>query len=363
MKKITLYLGLGLVLLTGSVRSQGLQNIIVEKYYVSNAADAAGSIGTLPVGSVTYRIYVDMKAGYKFQAAYGTQDFNKKPLHVLKITTTTTFFNNEDRGDVVPDKITVTNTKKNSVMIDTWVSVGATAVAESGIPKASDTDGSVGNSNGILQNNDASAGLPIKTEDGMAAVTPQGVTTVGIDSALASVFAAVSQAGNSFYTTNGSWASLNGSVGADTTNKVLIAQITTDGVLYFELNIQLGTPGGGTENYVANNATGNEIMFGGLTFTSAGMSTTDIASSGPSFNVYPNPIKDRITLEINSSKQGSANRYVIYDVQGNVIVQKELGTSLERYVENVDLSSLPSGLYVVTLTSGEVTTHKKIIKN
>ena len=70
MKKIIL--GLALIVSTLAARAQnGLESIVVEKYYVSNAADAAGSTGTLPVGSVTYRIWADMLPGYNFQALYG----------------------------------------------------------------------------------------------------------------------------------------------------------------------------------------------------------------------------------------------------------------------------------------------------
>ena len=59
----------------------GLENIIVEKYYVSNAADAAGSSGTLPVGSVTYRIFADMLPGYNFQAIYGVTGHSTPLVH------------------------------------------------------------------------------------------------------------------------------------------------------------------------------------------------------------------------------------------------------------------------------------------
>src|SRR3954469_18554018 len=83
--------------------AQGLENLVVEKYYVSNAADQAAAVGNsanpLPVGSVTYRIYVDMAAGYKFQAAFGNS------THTLTMTTTTQFYNNTDRGDMVPNGI------------------------------------------------------------------------------------------------------------------------------------------------------------------------------------------------------------------------------------------------------------------
>src|SRR5262249_32747176 len=99
----------------------GLENVIVERYYVSNAADSAGSSGLLPVGSVTYRIFIDMLAGYKFQALYGV---NTPGVHELRIATTTSFFNNEDYGGTSPT-YTKTNAAKNTAMLDSWFSVGA----------------------------------------------------------------------------------------------------------------------------------------------------------------------------------------------------------------------------------------------
>ena len=92
MKKFTLGVCLLLLCCVFAQAQNGLESIIVEKYYVSNAADSAGSVGNLPAGSTTYRVYVDMLTGYKFQAAYGV------PGHECRIATTTTFFNNEDRG-------------------------------------------------------------------------------------------------------------------------------------------------------------------------------------------------------------------------------------------------------------------------
>src|ERR1051325_3917740 len=70
-----------------------LENIIVEKYYVAEETDYADiSGGVLPKGSVTYRIYVDLKPGYNLQMVYG----DKK--HELFIRSTTTFFNNVKNG-------------------------------------------------------------------------------------------------------------------------------------------------------------------------------------------------------------------------------------------------------------------------
>ncbi len=263
----------------------GLEGIIVEKYYVSNSADSAGSIGLLPAGSVTYRIYVDMLPGYKFQAAYGVNG------HPLVLNTTTAFFNNEDRGAITPTYSKV-QARGNSVMLDSWLSVGAACSGNFGILKSEDDvalgGATVINSNvpPILQNNDASAGIPLTTQDGIYLGTTQAVTFVGIPAADLDVFDAVSNVGNSFTTSNGSWASLNGSTGpVASTNKVLIAQRTTKGVFHFELNIQIGTPTGGVENYVASNPTGTEITLPSLTGTFGGSNTPPTVSiTSPSNN-------------------------------------------------------------------------------
>ena len=70
MKKILFSLCLVFLVLAAKAQT-GLDGIYVEKYYVSNAADEAGSAGTLPVGSVTWRIYADMAPGYYLLQVYG----------------------------------------------------------------------------------------------------------------------------------------------------------------------------------------------------------------------------------------------------------------------------------------------------
>ena len=76
MKKLLLFTSL-MVSLVGISIAQGLEGVIVEKYYISDANDATvNSVGgVLPVGSVTYRVYLDLAPDYIFQSAYGD------PLH------------------------------------------------------------------------------------------------------------------------------------------------------------------------------------------------------------------------------------------------------------------------------------------
>lgn len=355
MKKILL----GLTLIVSAVASaqNGLENVIVEKYYVSNTADSIGSIGILPVGSVTYRVYADMRQGYKFQSVYGNIP------HPLTISTTTSFFNNEDYGANTGNGIKATKANKNSVMLDSWLSVGAAADTKIGVLKDDDADASILSAATILQNADVTAGTPIKTKDGMVAGSPGTFTAVGFTTEL-DVFDATSQFGNTFTTSNGAWACLSGAVGPDTNNRVLLAQLTTDGKLTFELNIQIGTPSGGTEQYVAKNASGSEINMTSLTFDSSVLiSVPATVSAAPTFTVYPNPAKDELTLEIVAPAISEKNHYSMYDATGKLVLKKEIGSIAGRSLEKIDLSQLPNGLYFISAAIGGKTICKKVVKN
>ncbi|MEI6061713.1 MAG: Ig-like domain-containing protein [Bacteroidota bacterium] len=257
------YIILGLCLSLAGLFAQaqnGLEKVYVERYYVSNAADAAGSAGTLPEGSVTYRIYADMLPGYKLQTVFGI------PTHPLLINTTTSFFNNMDYGATTPG-FNATNAKKNTVMLDSWLSFGGACAGYNGVLKTEDDGvGNFVNTNGLLQNNAAQAGIPLTTQDGMLAGTVSNISTMGLD-AILGVFGDGTTNGNSFLASDGSWYCLGGASGPTASNKVLIAQITTNGTLHFELNMQIGTPLGGTENYVYSNPTGVELTIPSLTQT------------------------------------------------------------------------------------------------
>lgn len=343
----------------------GLEQIIVEKYYVSDANDSLASDGvslnpgTLPVGSVTYRIYADMLPGYKFQAVYGV------PGHEWRIETTTLFYNNEDRGATTPT-YSKTQAKNNTVMLDSWLTVGAACAGNSGVLKTDD-DGvaTVVNADGVLQNNDPDAGIPLTVEDGMIAGTPEPVTLVGITNEVA-MFDAQNDGTNGplFSTSNGSLASLNGSVGPDSsTNIVLLAQITTNGVFSFELNIQIGTPvGGGVENYVARDPVGNEIVIPSLIYPNTTGIHEKPSSSSSFISLSPNPAADFVNLHLLSSKRGTAN-YTVYDVSGRRMMRHEMGMVSADHIERIDVSSLDRGIYFVEVSSPDGLCTKQLVRN
>ncbi len=256
MKNIVLILCMALRVIYSE--AHGLENIIVEKYYISDSKDAKiKAVSKLPVGSVTYRIFVDMLPGYRFQAAYGV------PGHELRIATSSSFFNNEEAGAATANEIPTGKLQNSTVMLDSWLSVGAGAKNMYGVLKSDDTSSAITNTDCILQNANSFAGIPVKERDGMYYASPMSVVTFfGIDSAMISIFDKqnIKANGQIFSTDNGSWASFGGAIGPDQNNRVLIAQITTNGIFSFKLNIQMGTPTGGVENYVAENPVGNEIQ-------------------------------------------------------------------------------------------------------
>ena len=245
------------------VSAKGLEKIIVEKYYISDAKDAAAKKGGyLPVGSVTYRIFVDLSPDYRFQAAYGVEG------HELRISTSTFFFNNSE-GSIASNYIRASTLKYNTVMLDSWLSVGSASNGTTGVLKSQDTTSAFENVDRLLQNDDIEAGIAIKKRDGIEYVSRiNDLIFFGIDQMANQLFGnqSIQTKGQVFSTINGSWACMGGAIGRDSTNRVLIAQLTTDGELSFELNLQIKKPGEKILNYVARNPIGDEILFPGLIF-------------------------------------------------------------------------------------------------
>ncbi len=372
MRKKLIISGTALLLLSAMAQAQapaGLDSIMVEKYYVSDAndktVDATG--GVLPLHSVTYRVYADLKPGYKFEAAYGVDVAPHGVVstgdHELRISTTTTFFNNIDRG-AITNAFTKTQAENNTVMLDSWLSVGGACNAQMGVLKADDNGtANAVNADGVLLNNDPYAGIPLTTQDGFMAGTPEAVTFVGLTGD--TIFGDGTKNGSLLSTYNASWASLNGSAGPTALNRVLIGQFTTEGTFSFMLNLQLGTPGGGVEHWVANSAVANEGTHSTLTYsnTPTNISIAEHSTSGVAFNVYPNPANDALTIVMNKTTASNDNSYTVYGVDGKVVLSKKIGAVSGKYQENVDLSAVAPGLYFVEVVSDGARSTKKITKN
>jgi hypothetical protein len=282
-----LLLGFGLAMIGNLTHAQGLEGIIVEKYYQANAADvsnasANGAVTPLTTNSVTYRVYVDMAAGYKFNLLFGNS------AHALKVNTTTAFYNDPTYGvSLNPNTISASNIRKNTAMIDSWFATGGAGGGYIGVQKSLDSDGSIGNAQSILANNPGGCfGDPITgsgAKDGFVPNTPPVGSTYYVvpnGLGLGSALDVLDQTnGGSVLIDAGSIAALGGIVGPTAENRVLVAQFTTNGQLSFELNVQIQNIATGiAENYVASNPTGSELTNASLTYVPNTPPTVSITS-------------------------------------------------------------------------------------
>jgi hypothetical protein len=252
-----------------------IERVIVETYYISDRFDATDTLGgKLDSGSVTYRVFVDLKPGNKLLKIYG--DTN----HVLKFASSKPFFNNVD-GQTYAKDFKKGIYSEGTVPLDSWITLGQTAAktpdgkANFGILKTQDPNGSfiggVNNSGGsaaiaagLLTNSATTVGIPLTTSDGMFAMTLPTFTwnafgiqdfSSGSDS---TVFGSLVPR-NLFSSRSAFLQNTPGVSGviADS-NQILIAQLTTKGTFSFELNLevlQMVNNVMDTVRYVANDDT------------------------------------------------------------------------------------------------------------
>ena len=65
--------------------------------------------------------------------------------------------------------------------------------------------------------------------------------------------------------------------------------------------------------------------------------------------IYPNPVIDVATLEINTAYTNSKILVVVSNIQGQVVYRSEF-TSVQNYIrEKINMSNLLSGIYTATV--------------
>lgn len=218
-----------------------LEGIIVEKYYTADVLDSLDA--KLPKGSVTYRIYADLKPNYFLQTIYGDT------RHPLSIKTTTKFYNNPHCGALIGYNVHYLTLNDDNFAFDSWITINSASSQYAGVLLTEDTDGSVlkrrtfEKADGFTQGN-----LPM--------IKPFNLDINFFDN---------DTTASHFTTDNGAWAAFSGvrsgASGPTADNKILIAQLTTDGVLSFDLNMQLGTPEGNFLKFVYKDAEPLEAEF------------------------------------------------------------------------------------------------------
>ena len=377
MKKILLLASLTLGSIYVNAQGQGLEGIVVEKYYQTDALDSTnaadnGSSTVLRTGSIAYRVFVDMAPGFKFITMFGQSDLSNNPVHPWVIKTTTDFFNDPNNGQVFPQSNSLNNTKKHLTLIDSYLCTGGVCVGKMGVVKTDDTDGSIGNSNGVLTNNPGGVfGVAINSivagaQDGLMPGTPISPNALGLGTQ-SDVFDQT--AGSTFSVINGAVAALGGAVGTTTSNMILIGQFTTNGILTFTFNVQISnTLTNVAEIYVPTALSTTETSFPALIYTSATTNTTTDVSikenklgSVNMLEIVPNPVTDNATLRFNSKLNETITLSVIGQ-DGAELLNSTFEAVAGQNTVDVDLSTLRSGIYFLSLNSSGTYICKKITK-
>lgn len=253
LQAILLLLGL---FLTSFLSQAQIENVIVEKYYISDDFDGLDTNGghLLP-GSVTYRIYVDLPKGNKLLRIYGDKN------HPFILQSTAPIFNHKNEGLSFGKDFKKGRYSNNTIALDSWLTLGQICKSDTngtyyGIPKDQDTDGSfIGGTNndggsaalpfGLLANRDTKAGIPITRNDGnqliknvISLTEDYGIKAFFGDKDDSTIFGSIVP-GNSFKSTD-FFLKNAGIIGPDSSkNQILIAQVTTTGELSFAFNIEV----------------------------------------------------------------------------------------------------------------------------
>ena len=243
------------ILLNSTILFSQIENVIVEKYYVSDANDFTDtSGGIVSMGSTTYRIYIDLAPGSILKKIYGD------PNHPFEITSTEVFFNNILDGKSFGKDLTKVSLSENTVALDSWLTLGQVPKKQGtktyyGILKNQDDDGSfIGGINndggssliatGLLINNDPSCGIPLIVSDGIdtMTVTPNSWSDAGVVDFTSGNDSTIfgSLVPKKEFISTGFSLSNSGVTGVNLdSNQIIIAQLTTKGDLSFKINLEL----------------------------------------------------------------------------------------------------------------------------
>ena len=85
-------------------------------------------------------------------------------------------------------------------------------------------------------------------------------------------------------------------------------------------------------------------------------------SSAIGFSIYPNPVRSQLTLQL-SLASSQVVKYEIYDAYGTSVIQKELGVLLGNSTQQIDVSNLHIGLYLIRVYEGTESQSKSFMKN
>lgn len=86
----------------------------------------------------------------------------------------------------------------------------------------------------------------------------------------------------------------------------------------------------------------------------------ETAFTGNRISIYPNPVKDRLFVELNHPELHISS-VGLYDLLGNLVLQKVLSPSLTSPAA-IDMKELNSGIYVLRISAGKKVFTRKVIR-
>jgi hypothetical protein len=107
-------------------------------------------------------------------------------------------------------------------------------------------------------------------------------------------------------------------------------------------------------------ATINSGFSSSQTFTTLARLENGETANYNSFNVYPNPASNQATIVFSSDKEESYNIRLI-DITGRIVIYKGFTSVIGDNQYELNLSTLPKGLYVIVLQNADAVFQNKII--
>jgi hypothetical protein len=115
----------------------------------------------------------------------------------------------------------------------------------------------------------------------------------------------------------------------------------------------------GDNPFVGGNQNFGLVISGANFQSSLGISSFDDANN---LMIWPNPANDILNYSFISSTDSNAI-INLYDSQGRVVYKKTKNSIINNVTENIDISNLSSGFYILSIRHGKSIIRKKIIKN
>lgn len=115
--------------------------------------------------------------------------------------------------------------------------------------------------------------------------------------------------------------------------------------------------------FISNGGTGTGNMYFKYKNITSVLGVTEVGKKA-SFGIYPNPTTSdkRITVLYDvKEKAGNKGNVEVYDLTGKRVHQSELTNQAGFYKQELSLSHLPAGNYIVKITFGGQTETKKLI--